>query len=55
LRDPKGFPSYDAIRDWLWQQHGIHYDTRSLSNLCRATWGTRAKVVRPRPKKTHRR
>lgn len=51
LRDPAGFPDYQAIRDWLWQEHGIWYDTRSLSNLCRTTWGTRAKVVRPRPQK----
>ncbi|NJP07356.1 MAG: helix-turn-helix domain-containing protein [Chloroflexaceae bacterium] len=52
LRDPEGFPSSDAIRDWLWQQHGIHYNTRSLSNLCRITWGIRANFVHPRPKKS---
>jgi transposase len=54
LHDPEGFPSYAAIRDWLWQQHGIWYDTGSLGNLCRATWGTRSKVARPCPQKNAR-
>lgn len=51
LRDPDGCPSYEAMRDWLWQTHGIWYETRVLANLCRTIWGPRAKVVRPRPKK----
>jgi hypothetical protein len=52
LHDPEGCPDYPASRDWLWQQHGIPYRTESLANLCRATWGTRSKVARPRPQKT---
>jgi hypothetical protein len=28
--------SYEAICDWLWQQHGIWYSSESLGNLCRS-------------------
>lgn len=51
LHDPRGFATYEDIRVWLVEQHSITYAPGSVGNLCRRKFGTRAKVVRPRPKK----
>jgi transposase len=52
LSEPKGFGSYDEIRLWLFERHGVEMKTGSVGNLVRARFGGKAKVPRPTPKKT---
>lgn len=52
LHDPKGFGSYDELRVWLFEQHGIQMSTDAVGQLVRRTFGGKPKVPRPQPKKT---
>lgn len=52
LETPKGFASYEAIRIWLFETHGVEMTTSAVGNLVRARFGGKAKVPRPTPKKT---
>lgn len=52
LRDPKGFASYDELRVWLFEQHGITMSTDAVGQLVRRKFGGKPKVPRPQPKKT---
>jgi transposase len=54
LRDPKGFGSYDELRVWLFEQHGITMSTDAVGQLVRRTFGGKPNVPRPQPKKTTR-
>lgn len=53
LHDPKGFASYEVMREWLFERHGTLITTGALGNLVRARFGGKPKVPRPIPKKTH--
>lgn len=51
LHDPKGFGSYDEIRVWLCEQHGVTMTTDAVGHLVRHRFGGKPKVPRPIPKK----
>lgn len=52
LHQPKGFASYDEIRLFLFERHGVTMKTGSVGNLVRARFGGKPKVPRPSAKKT---
>lgn len=46
LASPTGFPSYGAIGDWLWQQHGIRLSYSAVYALVHDKLQACPKVVR---------
>jgi transposase len=51
LHTPKGFASYDELRVWLFEHHGVEVSTDALGQLVRRKFGGKPKVPRPQPKK----
>lgn len=51
LHNPKGFASYDELRGWLFEQHGVEMSSDALGQLVRRKFGGKPKVPRPTPKK----
>jgi hypothetical protein len=50
LHRPEGFPSYEALRQWVRQPHGVEVMYKTLSTLVRTRFTAKLKVARP----THR-
>jgi transposase len=47
LHRPEGFASYEALRQWVRQTHGINVKYKTLYNLVRTRFKTKLKVARP--------
>jgi transposase len=47
LRRPAGFASYEALRQWVRQTHGVEVKYKTLYTLVRTRFKTRLKVARP--------
>jgi transposase len=47
LQRPDGFASYEALRQWVRQTHGIHITYKTLYTLGRTRFKTKLKVARP--------
>jgi hypothetical protein len=48
LSTPEGVGSYDEVRVWLFEQHGIEIKYKTLANFLHTKLKTSPKVVRPR-------
>jgi transposase-like protein len=48
LSNPEGVGSYDEVRVWLFEQHGIAIKYKTLANFLHTKLKTSPKVVRPR-------
>lgn len=48
LSRPEGIGSYDEVRVWLFEQHGIEITYKTLANVLHTKLHTSPKVVRPR-------
>jgi transposase len=47
LRRPEGFASYEALRQWVAQTHGVPIKYKTLYTLVRTRFKTKLKVPRP--------
>jgi transposase len=47
LRRPEGFASYEALRRWLRQMHGVEVKYKTLYTLVRTRFKSKLKVARP--------
>ncbi len=47
LRRPEGFASYEALRHWVRQTHGVEVKYKTLYTLVRTRFHTKLKVARP--------
>jgi transposase len=47
LRRPAGFASYEALRQWVRQTHGVEVKYKTLYTLVRTRFKTKLKVARP--------
>jgi transposase len=47
LRRPEGFASYEALRQWVRQTHGVEIKYKTLYTLVRTRFHTKLKVPRP--------
>ena len=47
LRRPEGFASYEALRQWVRQTHGVEVKYKTLYTLVRTRFRTKLKVARP--------
>jgi transposase len=47
LRQPAGFASYEALRQWVAQTHGVQINYKTLYTLVRTRFKTKLKVPRP--------
>jgi transposase len=47
LRQPEGFPSYEAMRVWLAATHQVSIKPKTLQKFVRRRFGARPKVARP--------
>jgi transposase len=47
LRRPEGFASYEALRQWVRQTHGVEVKYKTLYTLVRTRFKTKLKVARP--------
>jgi transposase len=47
LRRPEGFASYEALRQWVRQTHGVEVKYKTLYTLVRTRFHTNLKVPRP--------
>jgi transposase len=47
LRRPEGFASYEALRRWVAQTHGVPIKDKTLYTLVRTRFKTKLKVPRP--------
>jgi transposase len=47
LRQPEGFASYEALRQWVAQTHGVQINYKTLYTLVRTRFKTKLKVPRP--------
>jgi transposase len=47
LRRPEGFASYEALRQWVRQTHGVEVKDKTLYTLVRARFKAKLKVARP--------
>jgi transposase len=47
LRRPEGFASYEALRQWVRQAHGVEVKYKTLYTLVRTRFKTKLKVARP--------
>jgi transposase len=48
LHRPEGFASYEALRQWVQQTHGVEVRYKTLYTLVRVRFKARLKVARPR-------
>lgn len=48
LSQPEGVASYEEVRSWLFEQHGISIKYKTLANFLHSKLKTSPKVVRPR-------
>jgi transposase len=55
LRRPAGFASYEALRHWVRQTHGVEVKYKTLYTLVRTRFKTKLKVARPSHTKKPRR
>lgn len=51
LRHPQAFGSYDEIRRWLLEQHGIQIKYKTLANFLRRNYQTSPRATRRRYRK----
>jgi transposase len=51
LRRPEGFASYEALRQWVRQTHGVEVKYKTLYTLVRTRFQAKLKVARPSHKK----
>ena len=47
LRRPEGFASYEALRQWVRQTHGVEVKYKTLYTLVRTRFHAKLKVARP--------
>jgi transposase len=47
LRRPEGFASYEVLRQWVRQTHGVEVKYKTLYTLVRTRFKTKLKVARP--------
>ena len=47
LRRPEGFASYEVLRQWVAQTHGVQINYKTLYTLVRTRFKTKLKVPRP--------
>ena len=47
LRRPEGFASYEALRQWVRQTHGVEVKYQTLYTLVRVRFKAKLKVARP--------
>ena len=47
LRRPEGFASYEALRQWVRQTHGVEVKYKTLYSLVRTRFRAKLKVPRP--------
>jgi transposase len=47
LRRPAGFASYEALRRWVWQAHGVEVKDKMLYGIVRPRCRAKLKVPRP--------
>jgi transposase len=47
LRRPEGFASYEALRQWVRQMHGVEIKYKTLYTLVRTRFHTKLKVPHP--------
>jgi transposase len=47
LRRPEGVASYEALRQWVRQTHGVEVKYKTLSTLVRVRFKAKLKVARP--------
>jgi hypothetical protein len=47
LRRPEGFASYEALRQWVRQTHGVEVKDKTLSTIVRTRFRPKLKVPRP--------
>jgi transposase len=47
LRCPAGFASYEALRRWVRQTHGVEVNYKTLYNIVRTRFRAKLKVPRP--------
>ena len=47
LRRPEGFASYEALRQWVRQTHGVEVKYKTLYTLVRVRFKAKLKVARP--------
>jgi transposase len=47
LRRPEGFASYEALRQWVRQTHGVEVEDKTLYTLARTRFKAKLKVARP--------
>jgi transposase len=47
LRRPEGFASYEALRQWVRQTHGVEVKYKTLYTIVRTRFRTKLKVPRP--------
>jgi hypothetical protein len=47
LHRPEGFASYEALRQWVRQTHGVEVQYKTLDTLVRTRFRTKLKVPRP--------
>jgi transposase len=47
LHRPAGFASYEALRQWVRQTHGVEVKDKTLYTLVRTRFKTKLKVARP--------
>jgi transposase len=47
LQQPEGFASYEAMRTWLFDTHGVSIKAKTLQKFVRRRFGARPKVARP--------
>jgi transposase len=47
LRRPEGFASYEALRHWVRQTHGVEVKYKTLYTLVRTRFRAKLKVARP--------
>jgi transposase len=55
LRRPAGFASYEALRHWVRQTHGVEVKYKTLYTLVRTRFKAKLKVARPSHTKKPRR
>jgi hypothetical protein len=51
LRRPEGFASYEALRQWVRQTHGVEVKYKTLYTLGRVRFKAKLTVARPSHKK----
>jgi hypothetical protein len=47
LHRPEGFASYEALRQWIAQAHGVQVNYKTLYTMVRTRFKAKLKVPRP--------